>query len=210
MGIKILTLVKKALTIAEAQATATQKTMTAQAEGTKATLLAQADGDKAKLLAHAEGTQAELLAVAAGEKAKLLAQAEGNKQLAEALKQLSADGKLMFVLDRLPQILDHGGDAGQKVARAIFEPVAAGVAKIGSVNITDLGGGNSAKNGMGNMGGIVVQTVVDFFAKAKASGVNVDGLLKLLKMDPAVLASFVGPLTEALPKEAAPMAPETK
>ncbi len=173
--------------IAEAQAVSTQKTKQAEAEG-----------DKAKLLATAAGREAELLAVAAGERAKLLAQAEGNLKLAEALKALSEEGKLMFVLDRLPVLLDHAGDAGEKVMKAIFDPVAAGVGKIGNVTITDLGNGGTAKSGMGAMGQIVPQIVMDFFAQAKARGIDLSELLKLLKMDPAKLAEMVGPFAAAV------------
>ncbi len=172
---------QKLLLIAEATATGNQKTM-----------LAQAEGEQAQLLAQAKGTEAQLLAVAVGEKAKLLAQAEGNQKLAEALQQLNEAGKLMFVLERLPGLLDHGGDAAEKIARAIFEPVAAGVAKMGNVQITDLGGGNTAKNGMAALGQLVPQIVVDFFSRAKASGVDVTGLLTFLKMDPAALANMLG------------------
>ena len=193
--------------VAEAQASATLKTLTAAAEGEKAKLLASAEGNKAQLLATAEGNKAQLLAtaegeraqllataegnkaqllaVAEGERAKLLAQAEGNLKQAEALKQLNEVGKFMFILDRMPGLLDHGGDAGAKIAKAIMDPVAAGVSKIGNVQITDLGGGNAAKNGIANMGSLVPQIVVDLFSRAKASGVDLSGLMQFCKMDPA-------------------------
>lgn len=178
---------KKTLAIAEANATATQKTKTAEAEG-----------ERAKLLAVAAGNEAQLLAVAKGEEAKLLAQAVGNLKLAEALKALSEEGKLMFILDRMPGLLDHAGDAGEKVMKAIFEPVATGVSKIGNVTITDLGGGNGAKTGIAAMGQLVPQIVMDFFAQAKARGIDLSELLKLLKMDPAKLAEMVTPFASAI------------
>jgi flotillin len=191
---------KKSLTIAEAQAEGTRKTMEAQAAGqkalaasTQAQLLATAEGEKARLLAVAEGEKAKLLAVAEGEKAKLLAQAQGNKELAEALRQLSADGKLMFILDRLPGILDRGGEAGAKIAQAVFEPVASGVARIGPVQITDLGGGDSAKDSIANMGAVVPKVVFDFFTQMSARGIDVTSLLKKALLNPEQLVTMIQP-----------------
>ncbi len=186
---------KKLQSIAEGQAVATQKTLTAQAEG-----------DKAKLLAAAEGQRMQLLAVAEGDKARLLAQAEGNLKLAEALKQLSESGQLMFILDRLPNILDHGGDAGEKIANAIFANVAKSVEKMGSITINDLGGGTTAKNGIAAIGDIIPGIVANFFAKAKMMGVDLTPLYSLLKMDPAKLTSMVAPFVPPAPVTEAPVA----
>jgi flotillin len=185
---------RKLQTIAEAQAVATQKTKTAEAEGQRASLLAQADGTKAAKLAEAAGREQFLLAEAKGKQSMLLAEADGADKMAEAMKKLSEQGKLILVLDRLPHLLEVGGEAGEKIAKAVFEPIGVGVSKIGPVTITDLGGGNTAKNGLSAIGNLVPQIVVDFFTQAKARGIDLTPLLKSLNMDPAQLASMLNPV----------------
>jgi flotillin len=192
---------KKLQTIAEAQAIATQKTKTAEAEGERASLLAQADGTKAARLAEAAGREQFLLAEAKGKQSMLLAEADGADKMAEAMKKLSEQGKLILVLDRLPHLLEVGGEAGQKIAKAVFDPIGVGVSKIGNVTITDLGGGNTAKNGLSAIGNLVPQIVVDFFTQAKARGIDLTELLKALKMDPAQLTSMLNPIAESQPSK---------
>lgn len=199
---------KKLQTIAEAQAVATQKTKTAEAEGQRASLLAQADGTKAAKLAEAAGREQFLLAEAKGKQSMLLAEADGADKMAEAMKKLSEQGKLILVLDRLPHLLEVGGEAGQKIARAVFDPIGVGVSKIGNVTITDLGGGNTAKNGLSAIGNLVPQIVVDFFTQAKARGIDLTPLLKSLKMDPSQLAGMLNPDAAAQPAADATTAAE--
>jgi flotillin len=186
---------QRQLAIAEAKATATQKTLTAEAEGEKQKLLAVAEGEKAKLLATAEGIRAAKVA-----------EAEGMEKLAEALKQLSEQGKMIVVLDRLPNLLDHAGEAGQKIAEAVFGSVAEGISKIQSIQITDLGGGNTAKNGLANIGGMVPEIIANFFAQMKGRGIDVTDLLSKMNIDAAGLAKILGGLT-ATPAAAAPVVP---
>jgi len=188
---------------AGAEAEANQKILTAQAEGDKAQLIAKAEGEKAKLLAQAEGIRASKMAEADGEEKLLLAQATGKREmllgealgtdkLAEALQKLSEQGKLILILDRLPSLFDKGGDALEKSLKAMFEPIGEGVAKIGSVNITDLGGGDTTGKGLAQMGGLVPQIVAGVFAQLKARGISADELFKALKLDPSALASMIG------------------
>ncbi|MFA6432802.1 MAG: SPFH domain-containing protein [Candidatus Paceibacterota bacterium] len=183
----------KLQTVAEAQAIATQKTKLAEAEGEKALLLAKASGEQASLLAQAEGSKAARLAEAEGKLKFLLAEAEGTDKMAEALKKMNNQAQLILILDRLPGLLTAGGDAGEKIAAAIFGNLGKSLEKIGPITITDLGGGNTAKDGVAAIGDIMPNIVASFFAKAKLLGVDMTPLYTLLKMDPAKLAAMVAP-----------------
>ena len=180
----------KTRTVAAAEAEATRVRLTAEADGNKATLLATADGRKASLLAEAEGSERSLLAVASGKRAALLAEAEGTEKLAKALAELSDSGKFIMILDRLPLLFDRGGDAGSKMLSAIFDPLGQSLGAIKNVSIVDMGG-NGGK-GVNSFAGSIPAMVAEFFAKAKASGIDVSPFLKLLKMDPAKLAEMAG------------------
>ena len=73
---------------------------------------AKATGDaniqKQSLMAVAEGNAAQ-------KRMALEAEADGTLKLAEALKQLTNDAKLIMILDRLPQLIEKSGDAGSIV-----------------------------------------------------------------------------------------------
>lgn len=198
---------------AEAESEAVRKTMVAKADGDKAVLLAvaegtraaklaeaegegaklnaQAEGRKRFLLAEAEGSERQLLATALGKQKYLLAEAEGTEKLAEALQKLSEQGKLILILDRLPLLLDKAGDAGAKIAEQIFKPIGESLGAIQSVNITDLGGGNSAKAGIAGIGSMVPQIISDFVVQMKARGMDPMALLNFLKVNPEGLLGMI-------------------
>jgi flotillin len=190
---------RKLQTIAEAQAIATQKTKTAEAEGQKALLLAQASGQQASLLAQADGIKANRLAEAEGKLRMLLADAEGADKMAEAMKKLSEQGKLILVLDRLPHLFETGGVAGEKIANAIFGHIGKSVERMGPITINDLGGGATAKNGIAVVGDIVPGIVANFFARAKMMGMDLSPLYAMLKIDPAKLDNMLAPTAVAAP-----------
>ena len=121
--------------IIDADAEAEYIKRTAQAKRDGATLEGEGEANRvrAKLLAEAEGN-------AAAKKQALLAEAEGTRQLAEALKQLSSDGRMIIIMDRLPLLIEKGGDAYAKVMQAMFSSVAAGVGAIDNLNVVDMGG----------------------------------------------------------------------
>lgn len=207
--------------VAIAEAEATKVRLTAEAEGNKATQLAlaegvkanqlaAADGRRANLLAEAEGSEKALLATANGKRAALLAEAEGTEKLAEALKQLSDQGKFIMVLDRLPALFSTGGDAGAKMLAAIFDPLGASLGAIKNVSIVDMNNGGEGKGGVAGFASALPGMVTEFFLKAKAAGIDPTQFLKLLKLDPTELSKMVniatGPVTEvaATPAPAAP------
>ena len=202
---------------AGAQAEATRWTRSAEAEGAQKVQLAEAEGQKAKLLAEAEGERAKLLAHAEGKQKSLLAEAEGTEKLAEALAKLSEQGKIILILDRLPGLIEKAGDAGSKVAREVFTPIGMPLSNIKSIQITDLGGGNAAKNGVRNLGTVVPEILMDFFAQAKARGIDMSALAKLIKVDSEGLMNMLGNLTAdgtprtdgVTPTAAAPTAKES-
>ncbi len=145
-----------------------------EASKTKAVMLAQAEGEAAK-------TKQALLAQAEGEAAKkglvLKAEAEGTKQLAEALAKMTADAKMILVLDRLPVLLDRGGDAMSKVATSVFSSVAAPLGQIDEVRIIDMGGNG---RGLDQFGSIVPNTVFKFLSALKVQGIDLKPLLTKL------------------------------
>ncbi|MCU0916139.1 MAG: SPFH domain-containing protein [Planctomycetes bacterium] len=142
-----------------------------EASKTKAVMLAQAEGEAAK-------TKQALVAEAEGEAAKkglvLKAEAEGTKQLAEALAKMSADAKMILILDRLPMLLDRGGDAMSKVATSVFSSVAAPLGQIDEVRIIDVGGNG---RGLDQFGSIVPNTVFKFLSALKVQGIDLKPLL---------------------------------
>ncbi|QQG45628.1 MAG: flotillin family protein [Candidatus Sungiibacteriota bacterium] len=185
----VATIIKQAdaerqATILEAEGKAVAKVKTADAEKQAAELEAEgkaalvkrageaeAEANRAKLLAEADGTKAKLLAEAEGIKAKLLAEAEGKEKLAEALKKLDEAGRMLFIMEKSPEVITAVGEAGGQVARGIFEPLGASLGAIDSINVYDSGGGNgSGKTAVERMTSIIPGIVFDFLAKAKANG----------------------------------------
>jgi uncharacterized membrane protein YqiK len=151
------------------------------------------------LLAEAEGN-------AAAKKQALLAEAEGTQKLAEALAQMSSDARFILVLDKLPGLLDHGGDAGAKLLTAIFGPAAAAIAQIDKISIVDVGGNGQ---GLAKVAGLAPQAVFQVLTQLEALGIDVKGLLKLLKIDPSgIEALLAGVKPEAA--TAAPASPQTE
>jgi flotillin len=167
-----------------------------EASKTKAVMLAQAEGEAAK-------TKQALLAQAEGEAAKkgmvLKAEAEGTKQLAEALAKMTADAKMILVLDRLPVLLDRGGDAMSKVATSIFSSVAAPLGQIDEVRIIDMGGNG---RGLDQFGSVVPNTVFKFLSALKVQGIDLKPMLTKLGVNLEELEQ----LLTAKPSETKPVA----
>lgn len=183
-----------AVKIGEGEASKTRAIALAKAEGDAALverrLLAEASGKRQSLLAEAEGREKLLLAEAQGKEKLLLAEASGTRELAAALQQLSEQGKLIIILDKMPLLLEKGGDAFSKVAREVFGAVAKPFESIDKVNIVDMGNGDG-HNAMNRLGDVVPATVFRFLAQAKAQGLDVSTLLKFLKMDPSAAVDML-------------------
>lgn len=163
---------------AAAQAALTEQNGRAEAEVTRLRLTAEADGTRAKLLAAAEGARVQGEADGTAIKARLLAEAEGVDAKNKALAQMSEGARLILVLDRMPEILEQGGDALAKALGPAFQGVGAGLAAVDKIEIIDLGGGNG-------QGGSAVERfalampriVIKMLTEGRALGVDVEGLL---------------------------------
>lgn len=190
---------KKTEMVAAADAAATRARLTSEADGAKAVQLANAEGSRANLLAAAEGNERGLLAIAKGKEADLLAQATGTRELAEALKQLNESGQLLMILDRVPLLLEKGGDAGAKVVSAAFGPLGQSLGAIKNVSIVDMGG-KDGQNGVGKFAGSIPAAIAAMVANAQALGIDVKPLLKLLKLDPSKLSEMIGMVDQIIPE----------
>lgn len=178
----------KAVTVKRAEGERDASTLSGEGEAAKnrAVLFAAAEGEAAKvrqaLLARAEGEAAL--------KGQLLeAEAEGTRKLAAALAQLSESARLILVLDRLPQLLNVGGDAAAKIATAIFSSVAAPLGQIDEVRIIDVGGSG---RGLEQLSSIVPSTVFKVLAGFKAQGIDVQGLLSKLGISTDEVMKMLG------------------
>jgi flotillin len=203
------TLRKKLEIEAEGQRSAAIKIGEGEASKTKAIALAKAEGDAAqverRLLAEASGKRQLLLAEAEGKEKLLLAEASGTRELAAALQQLSEQGRLIIILDKLPNLLDKGGEAASKVAREVFGAVAKPFESIDKINIVDMGNGSSGHNAMDRLGEVVPNTVFRFLAQAKAQGLDVSSLLKALKVDPGAAMEMLAADGKPRVKEVSPL-----
>ena len=185
---------QKETAILQADAQAETLRRTAEAKKNAATLEGegQAAARKAVLLAEAEGT-------AASKKQALFAEAEGTSRLADALAKMSQDARFIIILDKLPNLLDKGGDALAKTLQAAFGPVAAAVAQIDRISIVDVGG---TGNGAEKVANIVPNIVFKFLANAKAQGMDLGPLFKALNIDTSGLESLLAGIGPEKSKEA--------
>jgi flotillin len=174
------------------EAEATRESWIKKAEGTKQASILEGEGEAAKtrsvLLAQAEGeaakTRQALLAEAEGQAAMkgkvLLAEAEGTARLAEALAKMTSDAKLILILDRMPHLMETGGDAMSKVMASVFSSVAAPLGNIDELRIIDVGGSG---RGLDQLSMIVPQTVFKTIAALQAQGIDVQKLLGKIGVD---------------------------
>ncbi len=182
-------------TVIDAQAEAEKLRTTAEARKLAATAEGegQANAQRAVLLAQAEGKAAEKLQA-------LMAEAKGTKELAEALREMSDASRMIIILDKLPMLLDKGGDAAAKIASAIFGSVAAPLGQIDEIRIIDMGGNNGA-GGLGKIASVVPNTVAQVFAAFKAQGIDITQIMGKLGIDPSKLAGLMGGATAGSPAE---------
>jgi flotillin len=205
-----------AKSVAVLQAEAQSESAIRRAEGEKQANALQGEGEAAKtratLTAKAEGEAAikkqALLAEAEGQaamKAKvLLAEAEGTAKLADALAKMTEAAKLIMILDRLPKLIELGGEAGEKIARATFSGVAAPLGNIDSIHIVDMGGNGKA---IDQMASLVPNTVFKTLATLKASGIDVGELAKKVGIDISALARMTGVAFDGHPASPSPVKP---
>jgi len=90
---------------------------------------------------------------------------------------MSADAKLILILDRLPLLIDKSGEAISKIAESAFSSVAAPLGSIDKLEIVDVGGNGRA---LEQLGMIVPSVVFKTLAAAKAQGIDLTALLQFL------------------------------
>jgi flotillin len=160
--------------VIEAQAEAEALKTTAEARKNAATLEGEGEAaaTRAKLIAEAEGR-------AAAKKEALLAEAQGTEKLAEALAKMTQDARFIIILDKLPALLDKGGDAlaralGPQGLAAVFESIAKPLGSVDSIHVIDLGGPHADSNGNGSaiskMTDIGPEIVFGLLTRAQALG----------------------------------------
>jgi len=187
--------------VAVTNAEAAREAAICRADGEKQARVFEGEGEAAKtravMLAEAEGqaakTKQALVAEAEGEAAKkgmvLKAEAEGTKQLAEALAKMTSDARMILILDRLPGLMDKGGDAMSKVATSVFSSVAAPLGQIDEVRIIDVGG---TGRGIDQFSSVVPNTVFKFLTALKAQGIDFRPILSRLGVDIEELDRMLG------------------
>ena len=114
---------------------------------------ADADGHAKKALGEGQATAEATLIRQRGEAegaaigARLNAEAEGIQKKNAALAQMSDGARMILILDRLPEVLDHAGDALAKALTPAFQAMGAGLAAVDKIEIVDLGGGSAREGG---------------------------------------------------------------
>lgn len=152
----------------------------AAAEATRAKLIGTAEADAIRARGEAEGTAIRARGEAEGVaiKARLLAEAEGVDAKNKALEKMSDGSRLILVMDRLPQILEQGGEALAKALTPAFQAVGSGLAAVDSIQIVDLGGGGMSGGGAVERFAMAVpSTVLRLITEGRALGVDMEGLL---------------------------------
>ncbi|OHA00277.1 MAG: hypothetical protein A3G49_03565 [Candidatus Sungbacteria bacterium RIFCSPLOWO2_12_FULL_41_11] len=153
---------EKQATIVKAEGEATARMTKAEAE--KTAKVAEAEGEAAKIKKEGEAHAAVI-------KAKLVAEAEGKKELAAALRELNEAGQLLFLMEKSPEVINALGEAGERIARGVFEPVGHGVGQIDTISVYDSGNGNG-QGAVERATDIVPSIVFNFLQKCKANGMN--------------------------------------
>jgi flotillin len=182
-------------TVIQAEAAKQKAILEAEAEAGANVARARAEKEAQELRGQGEASykQALLEAQARGEAAQkkeaLLAEAQGTEALAKALQSMDEKGRFIIILDKLPLLIDRGGDAAAKVAEAIFKSVAAPLGSIDRLEIIDVGGSG---RGVDQVAGIVPSVVFQFLAKAKAQGLDFTQLLSKLGVNPEKAIELLG------------------
>ncbi len=191
---------------AAADAARTRQMGEAEAAASEARGRAEAEATKAKLLAEATATEARGKADGEAIRARLLAEANGLTAKNQALAQMSDAARMIIILEHLPQIIDRVGEAGEKVVGSAFEHIGAGLSRIDSIHIIDLGthqNGNS-EDPVSRFAMNVPKTVFGVLAQAKALGLDVSSVLERLGMPQNALEGLLGTLSKTATTKTAP------
>ena len=204
---------QKAAAIATAEAERVR--LTAEGEGSanadRAKRQAAGEGEGAAIRAkgEAEGAAIRAMGIAEGEaiQAKLVAEAQGILKKAEAYKALDRAAMIQMVLEKAPQLIQELGAAMQQGLTPFAElgkGIGAGLGNIDKVNIVDMGGGagKDGKDALTRYAMTVPDVLFAILARMKTVGIDVDGLLKKVGIDPARAGELVATVGDAEPPPA--------
>lgn len=201
---------QKAAAIALAEAERVK--LTAEGEGAanadRAKRQAAGEGEGAAIRAkgEAEGAAIRAKGVAEGDaiQAKLVAEAQGILKKAEAYKALDRAAMIQMVLEKAPQLIQELGAATQQGLTPLAElgkGIGAGMGNIDKVNIIDMGGGKEGKDALTRYAMTVPDVLFTILARMKTVGIDVDGLLKKVGIDPSRVGELVA--ATAVPSQGA-------
>jgi flotillin len=164
----------KEVAVREGQGEASKIKLIGEAEAakTRAVMLAQAEGESAQIKQKGEAEGAAI-------RAKLLAEAEGTLKKAEAMKQMEEAAKLMFILDRLPTVIDSAGEAAAKALTPAFQAVGSGMASIDKVTIIETGDGGGS-GGVAKFASTAPTVFFQVLQQARALGLDPTALFDKL------------------------------
>src|SRR5262245_32240486 len=190
---------------AAAEAARTKQLGQAEAAANEARGRAEAAANEARGRADAAATEARGKAEGEAIKARLLAEAGGLTAKNEALAHMSDAARMIIILEHLPEIIDKVGQAGEKVVGSAFEHIGAGLSRIDSIHIIDLG---NHQNGSGDdpvsrFALNVPKTVFGVLAQAKALGLDVGSMIEKLGLPQNALEGLLGTLNKTNNSKAA-------
>jgi flotillin len=183
---------------AAAEATRTRQMGAAEAAATEARGKAEGESIRARLVAEATGTEVRGKAEGEAIKAKLLAEAEGLTAKNEALSHMTDAARMIIILEHLPQIIENLGEAGQKVVGSAFEHIGAGMSRIDSIHIVDLGGQNGSNDPLSKFALNIPKTVFGVVAQAKAMGIDIGALFEKAGVPKGALEGLLANLGESV------------
>ncbi len=172
--------------VATAGATKTRLTLEgegqAAAEAARQRAMGLATAEVARATGEAEGAaiRARGEAEGAATAARLKGEAEGLSEKNKALANMGEGARFIILLDHLPEIITHLGDAGQKVVGSAFDGVGQGLSRIDNINIVDMGGGQKGEGGdaVSRFALTIPKTVFGILAQAKAAGIDLPSILE--------------------------------
>lgn len=176
--------------------------LTAEGEGAanaqRARLQASGEGEAAAIRAkgEAEGAAIRAKGVAEGEaiQAKLVAEAQGILKKAEAYKALDRAAMIQMILEKAPQLIQELGAATQQGLTPLAElgkGIGTGLGNIDRVNIVDMGGGKDGKDALTRYAMTVPDVLFTILARMKTVGIDVDGILRKVGIDPSRVGDLV-------------------
>ncbi len=189
--------------VQEGEGKATADAAQQRESGLAAALVAQKTGEAEAASSRARGEAEAAVTAAKGDAegrailARLVAEAEGLLKKNDAMDKMSDGAKLILLLDRLPMIIEHTGEAGQKMIAAAFDPIGAGISRIDSIHMLDMGNGGA--NGAGEdpvsrFMSTLPRTVFGVVAQAKALGIDIDSVLEKLGVPKGSLTGLLSNL----------------